>query len=182
MRNSSFSESRITSVGTATSTQQPIYELWILRLLVNGGAWHYVDIEDSDFDFPTEGLLAPAAILVENYHKLSAKAEAAAKKMKPFDRPKEGGSAIGDKLSYFRACGVTGPDTTTKIPTELREALSAAENWFMDNTGFTEPVTGNLKRIKKLFDLSDEAALALIFVLSTTSRRNNLLYWILDLG
>ena len=180
MSNSSFSDSRITSVGTATSTQQPIYELWILRLLVNGGAWPYVDIEDSDFDFPTEGLLAPAAILVENYHKLAAKAEAAAKKMKPVDRPKEGGSAIGDKLSYFRACGVTGPDTTTKIPTELREALSAAENWFKDNAGFTEPVTGNLKRIKKLFDLSDEAALALIFVLSTTSRRNNLLYWVLD--
>lgn len=67
MSNSSFSDSRITSVGTATSTQQPIYELWILRLLVNGGAWPYVDIEDSDFDFPTEGLLAPAAILVENY-------------------------------------------------------------------------------------------------------------------
>lgn len=180
MSNSSFSESRITSVGTATSTQQPIYELWILRLLVNGGAWPYVDIEDSDFDFPTEGLLAPAAILVENYHKLAAKAEAAAKKMKPVDRPKEGGSAIGDKLSYFRACGVTGPGTITKIPAELREALSAAENWFKDNAGFTEPVTGNLKRIKKLFDLSDEAALALIFVLSTTSRRNNLLYWVLD--
>ena len=39
MSNSSFSESRITSVGTATSTQQPIYELWILRLLVNAGGF-----------------------------------------------------------------------------------------------------------------------------------------------
>lgn len=38
MSNSTFSESRITTIGTATSTQQPIYELWILRLLVNGGA------------------------------------------------------------------------------------------------------------------------------------------------
>ena len=59
MSNSSFSDSRITSVGTATSTQQPIYELWILRLLVTGGAWPYIDIGDDDFDFPKEGLLAP---------------------------------------------------------------------------------------------------------------------------
>ena len=164
MSNSTFSESCITTIGTATSTLQPIYELWILRLLVNGGAWPYIDIEDDDFDFPTEGLLAPAAKLVEHYRQLSDKAEAAANKMNPSDRPKTPGPAIGDKLSYFRACGVTGPDTTTKIPTKLREALSAAEAWFKDHAGFIEPVAGNLKRIKKLFDLSDEAALALIFL------------------
>ncbi len=87
MSNSTFSESRITTIGTTTSTQQPIYELWILRLLVNGGAWPYIDIEDDDFDFPKEGLLAPAAKLVEHYHKLSDKAEAAANKMNPSDRP-----------------------------------------------------------------------------------------------
>ena len=178
MSNSSFSESRITTIGTATSTLQPIYELWILRLLVNGGAWPYIDIEDDDFDFPTEGLLAPAAKLVEHYRQLSDKAEASANKMNPSDRPKTPGPAIGDKLSYFRACGVTGPDTTTKIPTELREALSAAEAWFKDHAGFIEPVAGNLTRLKKLFDLSDEAALALIFVLSTDLQRHDLFYWI----
>ena len=178
MSNSSFSDSRITTIGTATSTRQPIYELWILRLLVNGGAWPYIDIEDDDFDFPKEGLLAPAAKLVEHYRQLSDKAETAANKMNPSDRPKTPGPAIGDKLSYFRACGVTGPDTTTKIPTKLREALSAAEAWFKDHAGFIEPVAGNLTRLKKLFDLSDEAALALIFVLSTDLQRRDLFYWI----
>ena len=42
MSNCSFTESRITSVGTAVSIQQPILDLWILRLLVNGGAWPYI--------------------------------------------------------------------------------------------------------------------------------------------
>lgn len=169
---------RITSIGTVITQPQPIFDLWILRLLVNGGAWDYVDLDDSDFTFPDEGLLAPVAALIEELRKLYDKADAAADNMDRSIRPTDRGSHVGERLSYILACGVLSKTEIAVLDQKLSNALSTAENAFSHQNAFNEPVAGNLERLQKLFDLSDDAALALLFALSAVANRN-LLYWIL---
>ena len=178
MRHRFNRSSRITSIGTVITRSQPIFDLWILRLLVNGGAWDYVDLDDSDFTFPDEGTLAPIATLIEDLRKLYDKADAAADNMDRSIRPTDRGSHVGERLNYILACGALSKHEVADLDQKLADVLTSAENAFSQKDAFSEPVAGNLKRLQKLFNLSDDTALALLFVLSAVGSRN-LFYWIL---
>lgn len=179
MRHHSPNGHSIKSIGSVVSQSQPIFDLWILRLLINGGAIDYVDMEDSDYDFPNEGLLAPAAAVVEKLRKLHDKAQAAADQMAPSVRPSENGSRFGDWLEYCRACGVISEKNVAELDKSLTDALASAEKAFSEKAAFTEPLAGNLKRLQKLFALDDETILTLLFISYVLRGRGDLFFWVL---
>lgn len=151
---------RLTKIEGGVSAWNPVSELWILRLLVKGGAWKAIDNDNVFTSYDRiENRVRGTQAFIDRMEKLSTEFRKT--------RPEEDLTCqeYSAKLKYFCEAKLKGAHSAEQTPPELVKALNECEEETKTVKPFTETFERNLNLIADLFELEPAARDVLAFFL-----------------